>query len=152
MNQLEISFGTPLRIIVANEDQPATIEPWLTIWFDGFAVTAKGTRIMYTLPVDHFVKMKVSYKDAAGNPATVDGPVTWSSSDSTIATVVADTADDKQCKVTPLKLGQVQVVARADADLGQGVRDLITTSDIEVVAGEAVAGTIEPVGVPEPKP
>ena len=42
------------------------------------------------------------------------------------------------------------MTATADADLGEGVRRLTTVCDIEVVAGEAVSGTIQPVGEPEP--
>jgi hypothetical protein len=47
-------------------------------------------------------------------------------------------------------VGQAQVTATCDADLGDGVRELITLCDIEVVGGEAVAGTIQPVGEPDP--
>jgi hypothetical protein len=106
---------------------------------------------MYTLPVDHLVKMQVAYTDAAGNPAKVDGAVAWATSDTAIATVQADQGDSTICTVTPAgKAGQVQVTATADADLGQGVRQLITTADIDVVAGEAVAGSMQPLGEPEP--
>ena len=108
---------------------------------------------MYNLMVDHFVKMKVSYVDAAGNPAVVDGPVAWASSDASIATVAVDATDSSIVTVTPAgDLGQVQVTATADADLGSGVRNLNTVADITVLAGEAVAGTIQPVGAPQPKP
>jgi hypothetical protein len=47
-------------------------------------------------------------------------------------------------------LGTAQVVATADVDLGAGVQSLITTMDITVVAGQAVAGTISPTGPAEP--
>ena len=106
---------------------------------------------MYTLSVDNLVKMQVSYVDAGGNPAKVDGPVQWVSSDTNLVTVAVDSQDSTIVMVTPVgKLGQVQVTATADADLGSGVRSLITTSDIDVVAGEAVAGTIQPIGDQEP--
>ena len=106
---------------------------------------------MYTLPVDHLVNMKVSYVYAAGNPATVDGPVSWASSDDDLLTVDVDSQDSTICRVTPVgALGQAQVTATVDAALGQGVRNLITTCDITVVAGKAVAGSITPLGEPEP--
>jgi hypothetical protein len=38
------------------------------------------------------------------------------------------------------------VSASADVDLGTGVKQLVTTADIGLVAGEAVSGTIQPVG------
>jgi hypothetical protein len=108
---------------------------------------------MYTLPVDMEVKMQVAYVDSENNPAEIDGEVSWESSDDTIATVIVDGSDSTIVTVSPVgPTGQVQITASADADLGQGVRELITTSDITLVAGEAVAGTITPVGAPTPKP
>ena len=46
--------------------------------------------------------------------------------------------------------GTAQITATADADLGEGVRELITLLDVNVVAGEAVAGTISVVGSAQP--
>jgi hypothetical protein len=150
MNQLEISFGSPLRIVIAQEEPQAVIVSWLTIWYGDFKVKAKGD-VMYTMPVDKMVKMQVSYVDARGNPAVVDGPVTWTSSDETIIKVRVDASDSTMVMVVPAgAVGQAQVVATADADLGAGVRSLVTTADIDIVAGEAVAGTITPVGEATP--
>jgi hypothetical protein len=117
-----------------------------------FTITAKGD-VMFTLPDDKKVAVKVSYVDARGKPAKVDGAVTWSSSDDAIVSVVVDPADSTKATVTPTdNLGQAQVTATADADLGTGSRELITLLDVEVVGGEAVKGTIEPVGAPVPLP
>lgn len=151
MNQLEISFGTPLRVVVETAAPQAEIVPCLTIWFENFKLTAKGGEVMYTLPVDHSISMQVAYVDAKGNPATIDGNVNWQTSDPKIAAVAASASDSTIVEVTPGgTLGQAQISARVDADLGQGVRLLVTTCDIEVVAGEAVSGTITPLGEPEP--
>jgi hypothetical protein len=149
MNQLEVSFASPLRIVVATEDAPQIVSK-LTVCHDGFCITSKGD-VMYTLPVDHLVTMQVSYVDAAGNPAVIDGLVHWESSDESIATVAVDTEDSSLVTVKPAgDLGQAQVRAIADADLGSGVRNLVTVADITVVAGEAVSGTIQPTGEAEP--
>jgi propanediol utilization protein len=148
VEQLEITFGGPLRIVV-EQPQPTDITARLTIIINGFKIT--GERLMYTLPVDHFAQMEVSYVDAKGNPAEIDGPVTWQSSDDTVVTLDVDQSDSSIVKVTPVgKIGQVQITATADADLGAGVKTLVTPCDIEVVAGEAVAGTIQPLGEPQP--
>jgi hypothetical protein len=148
--RIEISFATPLQIMTVGGTEAHPVSSRLTISYDGFTITTEGNHVMYTLPVDHLVKMKVSYVDAAGNPATVDGPVSWASSDDNILKVETDPGDSAICFVTPVgEVGQAQVTATADADLGDGVRTLITTCDIDVVAGEAVSGTIEPVGPPE---
>jgi hypothetical protein len=144
--RIEICFANPLQIC---EIAPEVLAV-LTVTYQQFTITAKGD-VMYTLPVDHLVKMQVSYVDAAGNPATVDGEVHWESSDESIATVAVDAQDSSIVTVTPAgDLGQVQVRAIADADLGTGVRNLTTIADITVVAGEAVAGTIQPIGEAEP--
>jgi hypothetical protein len=146
--RIEINFTSPLQI--CEIEPPAEILAVLTLTYEGFTITAKGN-VMYTLPVDHLVKMQVSYVDAAGNPATVDGPVHWESSDESIATIAVDAQDSTIVMVRPAgDLGQVQVRAIADADPGTGVRSLMTVADITVVAGEAVAGTIQPVGEAEP--
>jgi hypothetical protein len=106
---------------------------------------------MYTLPVDHTVSMQVSYVDARGNAASVDGAVSWQSSDESIVKLQVDKADDTICRAVPAGgIGQAQITASCDADLGEGVRELITTCDIEVVGGEAVAGSIQPLGEPDP--
>ena len=101
----------------------------------------------YTLPVDYGVKVQVAYVDGHGNPAMVDGPVQWASSDTTIAEVIADTSDSQNAMVQAKGVvGQVQISVTADADLGVGVRNIVTLMDVSVIAGEAVAGTITPVG------
>ena len=153
MNQLELFFGAPLRIVVTHEDAtaPAVIAK-LTITFENFVITATGG-VMYTLPADKQVKMQIAYVDAAGNPAAVDGLVVWQSSDTTIVVATVDVSDSTIVAVTPGgAIGQAQITATADVDLGAGVTPLITTADITVVAGQAVAGTITPIGSPVPFP
>jgi hypothetical protein len=151
VNQLELFFGSPLRIVVTHEAAPAVIAK-LTITFENFAITVTGG-VMYTLPVDKQVKMQIAYVDVKGNPALIDGSVTWQSSDTTIVVATADTSDSTIVAVTPGgSLGQAQVTASADVDLGAGVTLLLTASDVQVVAGQAVAGTITPLGAPIPFP
>lgn len=148
-DKIEISFSGPLVVIHKFE---ADIRPGsrLTISCGGFSITMEGDA-MYTLPVDQQVMMKVSYVDASGNPATVDGDVVWTTSDPAIVTVLVDIEDSAQVMVTPVgPVGQVQVTATADADMGEGTRELVTLCDISIVAGEAVAGTIAPVEATRP--
>lgn len=153
---VELVLGGTLQILMREVDapQPGCI---VTLTYDRFTVTARGDDMAYTLPGDKEVKVKVSYVDANNNPAVVDGAVAWETSDPDIATVVVDLADSTNALIVPGEaLGQVQVTATADADLGAGTRQLITTMDVDVVGGEAVAGTITPVGppaaIPHPEP
>ena len=149
MNQLEISFGTPLRIVVAKEEAPL-IYSRLTITDGSTRVTAKGD-VMYTMPIQYGVGLQVTYVDAGGNPAAVDGPVAWSTSDASIVSIQVDTTDTTKCSIASgQNVGQAQISATADADLGAGVRNLVTLLDVTIVAGEAVAGTIAPVGAAAP--
>jgi hypothetical protein len=146
--RVEIVFSNALQIMQVPMPRGRAL---LSITFEQFTIKAEGTYIMYTLPVDHTVLMQISYVDAKGNPATIDNEVSWQSSDDTIVTVTADAGDSTICRVNPVgSIGQVQVTATCDADLGEGVRNLVTLCDIEIVGGEAVAGTIQPMGEPEP--
>lgn len=150
LQRVEIIFGNVLKIMeVPAPDPEPRIYTMLTITFDSFIITIEGDRVMYNLPVDHTVKMQVSYVDGAGNPAKVDS-IEWFTANEELATIEVDANDPTIVKVIPVKTGRTQVSARADADLGEGVRELLTVCDIMLVAGEAVAGSIQPTGEPEP--
>jgi hypothetical protein len=149
MTTVEFQLGGTLRFLV---DEPAS-RPGarITIHYGGLTLTAWGDGMAYKLPNDKVIAVQVAYVDSRGNPAQVDGDVSWDTSDSNIATVESNASDSTQAVVTPGgPVGQVQVTVTADADLGQGVREIITTMDVDIVAGEAVAGTITPVGEPQP--
>jgi hypothetical protein len=148
---VEFRLGGTLKILEPETRAGAR----MTLTYAGFKVTAWSDEMAYTLPDRHQVQVRIDYVDADGNPATVDGDVTWSSSDDTIATVTVDPGDSQLATVaaaTGGSLGQVQITATADADLGEGTRELVTTMDVTIVAGEAVAGTITPVGSATPVP
>jgi hypothetical protein len=124
----------------------------VTARYERFTVTAKGSHMAYTLPVGMKITVEISYVDAAGNPAEVDdpGPI-WDTANPTIVTITPDQADPTKCEIAaPSTTGSAQVTATADVDLGDGVKSLITTLDLTVVAGEAVAGQIDVIGTPEP--
>jgi hypothetical protein len=146
MTAVEFKLGGTLRFLVEDE-----IVALVTLRYRDFVVTARGNEMAYTLASGMQVHVKVAYVDAAGNPAVVDGPVTWSSSDETLATVAVEGTDTALVK-TIGPTGQCQVVATADADLGSGVREVITPMDLTIAAGEAVSGVISPVGPAEPQP
>jgi hypothetical protein len=135
------------------------IEPpiaMITFTLDHVTITARGDDMAYTLPAGKQVKLQVAYVDASGNPATVDGEVQWTSSNDDIAVVWSDAKNTTQALISAgEQVGQAQITATVDADLGDGVRELVTMMDITVIGGEAVAGTIEPVGewgdIPHPE-
>ena len=154
----EIHVDARIKITV---EPPAAAAPTvkLSATFGGVTSTHTGaSAIMYTLPADKQVRLQIQYVDANGNPAKVDGAVTWSSSDEDIARceprapLHEDVPEGGAVMLIPgTKVGECQVSARADADLGEGMRELVSLLDVTVVGGEAVAGNITPVGEAVPK-
>jgi uncharacterized protein YjdB len=121
------------------EDRP---QARVTLAVGSIAVTCipKG-KIMFSLPDDKTADASVAYVDAKNQPAKVDGAPVWSSSDDTVATVAAS-SDGMSAVVTPVNVGQAQIKVEADADLGSGVVPVVSLVDVEVIAGQAVAGNV----------
>jgi len=150
----DVEIAIDARIKVTRTPPPPSVPlVRLTMSYGGVKSTHTGaTSMAYTLRNDQQVGLQIAYIDAGGNPAEVDGAVTWESSDDTIAAVEDPSSDGTNVMLVAQGNGNCQIKATADADLGSGVRELITLMDVTVVSGEAVAGTITPVGSPEPKP
>jgi hypothetical protein len=146
--KVSLSFDSPLHLTFDPPAAPSQAGVWVTSTIDG--ITVKGMAPMaYKLPNDKEVAVNIAYVDAKGNPATVDGDVQWASSDDNICTVTAKPENQAMnALVVPgANLGNAQISATADADLGEGIREIITLFDLTVVGGEAVAGTITPAEV-----
>jgi len=148
MTTVEFNLGGILKFQVAPEARSGAM---VSLKYNGFSVTAWGDDMAYALPSGMQVTVRVDYVDVNGNPATVDGPVTWESSNAAVADVHVTEQDSHVAVIMSVgQVGQVQITATADADLGAGVRQLATLMDVMVVAGEAVAGTVSPVGEATP--
>lgn len=146
---MSVTFTGNLSINGVFAPAQPSIECIVTAYLYPYIITAKGNQMAYTLPVDKMIVLEVKYVDAHENPAKVD-TVSWSASNSKV-TAEVDSGSMSMCTVTPSgDVGTVQVVADADADLGTGVRHLITAFDITLVAGEAMAGVIEVHTEPQP--
>ena len=114
-------------------------------------ITMGGANIMALVLTDEQqVALAIEPKTAAGNPARVDGVPTWQSSDPAIVDLVVAADGLSAVAKTVGPLGNVQVSVTADADLGEGVRAITGTLDIEVKAAEAVTLGIS-AGTPEVK-
>lgn len=79
--------------------------------------------------------------DKKGNPATIQDP-TWASSDESIVTVVGSGLTATASAVGPL--GTATVTLTGDADLGEGVKPITGTLDVEIVAGDAAVFNLVP--------
>jgi hypothetical protein len=117
-----------------------------SLFIGAIKVSGEGTSMAMTIPVDFdgTIKVKAAFVDSKGNPARVDGFPTFSSSDDELLYIDVD-PNDKFAAIITLKdrVGVVQIKAVADADLGEGVSEVILLGDIELVAGTAVGGKLE---------
>lgn len=84
----------------------------------------------------------VTWLDGRGFPATVDGDTVFASDNEAVAKVSTDADGKPQLEITGSPGQTCQITATADADLGAGTRQVIATGTVEVVAGEAVTGTL----------
>lgn len=93
------------------------------------------------LPDDKKVTATASFTDAKGNAAKVDGNPVWGT-DRDDLLKVADNGDGSATIEPVGPLGSAQVTCKADADVGEGVEELTLLGTVEVIAGKAVAGSI----------
>jgi len=94
------------------------------------------------LPDDKSVTASLAYVDAKGNPALVEGAPVWTTDRPDIVTVTP-AADGMSAVIAPVgPLGSAQISVDADADLGAGVTNLTTLGQVDVIAGTAVAGSM----------
>jgi hypothetical protein len=105
------------------------------------------------LPANAQAHVTVAFVNANGNPAQVDGAVTWESSDTDVATVMAD-ADAMGAKILAgPSPGTAVITASGDADLGSGVTEVTAEVEVIVIArGEAIGGEIVPDVISGPAP
>jgi hypothetical protein len=106
------------------------------------------------LPANASATVEATFINANGLAVEVQGEVTWASSNESIVRVEADDEDDTMASLTAgPSAGSATVTAKADADLGEGVREVTATLDVVVIArGEAVGGEITPVGIDQGLP
>ena len=122
---------------------PTEVMQAISEWTVG-NLTVKGKIMASSLTAGQSASAKVQWVDQAGNPATVDGPTAWVSSDPAVLTVVGDGADSTKAAVQSVgPVGPAQIQATADADLGAGMKTITAVLDVTVIAGEAFGGTIE---------
>jgi hypothetical protein len=121
--------------------KPRRVWPVFRLALGPFVVNFRGNFTML-LPDDKIVSASVTYTDAKGHPAKVDGVPVWASDNTDVATVAAS-EDGMSATISPgSSLGTAQISVTADADLGEGTREVIGIGTVEVVAGEAVAAVL----------
>lgn len=89
------------------------------------------------LKVTQSLPVSLSITDKKGNAAKVDGAPVWAVTDESLASLsVAE--DGMSATVTPIgPIGSFSVQVKADADLGEGVKEIIGELAVELSAGDA---------------
>jgi len=117
-----------------------------------------------TMPAGTLGVCTVEWVDDGGNPAPVDGPTQWTSTDETIVQVVTQPGggggtptpgNPLICNVyTPGPIGTAQVQATADADMSATVKQITYVFNFNVISGQATMGKGDfqqgPSGPPSP--
>ena len=140
MEKIEISFATPLRVVLSEEEQP--YRAIFTVQFE--QTTIKGENMSSTMQIETYATVSVEWKDSGGRTVRVDGPTQWASSDTSICQCTVSSGNPQIANLFAPgpKIGTVQIHATADADLGSGVKTVTATYTVEVITGEAVGGDI----------
>lgn len=133
------------RVLDAIEERLESIEELVTpdedfsaIWF--FTnINGQNQRIQSMfLKADQSLPLSIAIKDKFGNAAKVDGAPAWAVTDEALGAVEASEDGMSASFVPSGKAGILKVQVKADADLGEGVTEILGEIDIEVLAGEAV--------------
>lgn len=111
----------------------------LRVWLST-ASYIEGDNLVMRITNEQKVKVTVAPKTAGGHPASIDGAVTFTSSDETIARI--EVIDGTSANVVGVTAGAALISASFDADLGDGVRSITATGALEVAAAEAETAEI----------
>lgn len=108
-----------------------------------------------TVKIQQRFALSMSYFDAQGNAAFIDGaPAVASSNEAVLRIVEDETGTWAYCDGVP---GTAQITVAADADLTEGENIITGVLDVEVLPGDAVlvninAGDAEAIPAPAPEP
>lgn len=105
----------------------------------------KGKEItMLVLTETQQSTLTLAIKDAKGRLAKVDGIPEWNTSDPLVAKIEDISADGLMATVKSLAPGICQVTVTADADLGDGAKNITGFLAVNVSGGEAVTVELTP--------
>ena len=138
MEKRQIEQGEQLeRILVAVEAQPA-VGFVFTVEIEG-QITEGATAI--TMTNSQQASATIQPVDKKGQPAPVDGVPVWASSDETIITVES-AADGLSAVAVSHLVGVATILVEVDADLGEGVKPINGSHEVEVTGGVATGESI----------
>lgn len=89
------------------------------------------------LKVSQKAKISIAIKDKFGNAAKVDGVPAWALSDDSLGSIQVE-ADGMSGLFEPKgPIGSLKVQVKADADLGEGVKEILGELSLDLMAGDA---------------
>ncbi|MBK8199229.1 MAG: hypothetical protein IPK75_12770 [Acidobacteria bacterium] len=92
---------------------------------------------MAEITINQELPVHISPRDSRGNIARVDGPPVWKSSDEALVEILPG-ADEFDKVVRPKGIvGAALITCTVDADLGEGVKNLVGQLTVTVLPGEA---------------
>lgn len=89
------------------------------------------------LKVNQNLPMTIAISDKFGNPAKVDGAPVWALTDTALGALQVSEDGMSATLVPQGAVGTLKVQVKCDADLGEGVKEILGELDIELLAGEA---------------
>lgn len=141
MEALTISFATPLVVI---HQRQADGGPAPVFLFQIGNYKFEGENMASTMQAGTYATCSVTWKDKSGNIVKVDGPTKWDSSSTDLVQCTGAPGNPQIANLyAPGPIGNAQVQATADADLGEGVKTVTATIDVTVIGGQAIEGDIE---------
>ena len=103
-----------------------------------------------TLTIDEKIQVQLVITDRAGHPAGFDTTPVWAASSAALTVEAAPDGMSAWLVSADVVEDAVMVTVRGDADLGDGVREIIGTLQVNVSSGEAQFVELE-AGTPEQK-
>lgn len=115
---------------------------------NGQIIIKEDVRMVTLLDNQKLAITKIEATSVKGNPAVIDGVPTWSISDDTLLSL--EVAGDSLSAIVHVvgPVGNAQVMAKADADTGEGIEEITGIMDIEILASKAASLTLT-AGTPE---
>lgn len=87
------------------------------------------------------ISSALDLRNKAGEQVTPDTPPVWTLGNPTVASV-AVAADGMSAVFTPLAVGTTSVNVTLDAELGEGVREMVLSGELEVTPGDIATGEV----------
>jgi len=80
-------------------------------------------------------------RNKAGEPVTPDTPPVWTLGDPSIASITV-ASDGMSAVFAPLAVGITTVNVTVDAEIGEGVTEMLLSGELEVTAGDIATGEV----------